>query len=59
MKVKELITELQKFNQDLEVIITDGNYQPYSTNDIEFELFEEDSGKIALDIGIGGNEMGP
>jgi hypothetical protein len=50
MKVSEFIKELEKFDLDKEVIISDGfllNF--YTTDGVEFGIFE---GKV--DIGIGG-----
>jgi len=59
MKVKEFIKELQKFDSELEVILTDGyNCIVYTTKNIEFQKFEDDFGEVFLDIGIGGNEKG-
>jgi hypothetical protein len=50
MNVKEFSTELSKFPEDMEVIISDGmKYNFYHTDEISFDIFE---GKV--DIGIGG-----
>jgi hypothetical protein len=50
MKVSELIAELNKFPNNMEVIISDGlDYVFYNTNDLEIREFEG-----MIDIGIGG-----
>ena len=49
MNVKEFITELSKFPNDMEVIISDGwGLNFYHTRDIAFDVFE---GKVDLGIG--------
>ena len=54
MKVAELIAQLQRFNPDKEVTITDGmDCRCYTTNDLEIKEFEDVDGKVSIDIGIG------
>ncbi len=57
MKVKNLIKELQKYNPDYEVTITDGykGYFYHTTNAAIKELKIDDEITI-VDIGIGGCE---
>ena len=56
MKAKEMIAELQKFDPNLEVTITDGfKCHCYHTKNIEFQRFEDER-EVYLDIGIGGND---
>jgi hypothetical protein len=50
MKVKQLISELKKYPQDAEVIITDGYRMQFYKGDFQVTLFE----KNKVDIGIGG-----
>ena len=57
MKVKELITKLLEFDQNLEVTITDGwEAENYHTNSIQIKEFTEGYGNPikTVDIGIGG-----
>lgn len=55
MTVKELITELSKFDENLKVTITDGyECNSYNTKYLDIQPYEEDC-KEYLDIGIGGN----
>ena len=54
MKVAELITQLQRFDPEVEVSITDGmDCRCYTTNDLEIKMFEDVDGKVSIDIGIG------
>jgi hypothetical protein len=54
MKVAELIAQLQRFDPEVEVSITDGMQNfCYTTNDLEIQMFEDVDGKMYLDIGIG------
>jgi hypothetical protein len=57
MTVKELIEELSKFDQNLEVTITDGHRcHAYKTDKIELKTFEARNWPKSVDIGIGGND---
>jgi hypothetical protein len=55
MKVKDLIQELQKYNENMEITITDGfEFMFYHTNSLLFtELYDSQTGIKSLDIGIG------
>lgn len=59
MTVKELITELSKFDENLEVSITDGfNCYNYHTDNIFITEYQDDEcgrSRTLVDIGIGGN----
>jgi hypothetical protein len=60
MTVQELINKLNTFDPNLEVEITDGcEAVCYSTKNAEVKVFdyEDDSGKVVVDIGIGGNRL--
>jgi hypothetical protein len=55
MKVKELIKALKKFDEELEVTITDGFLcEFYHTKRIDIKLFKDGDGPGVVDIGIGG-----
>lgn len=54
MKVKDLIKELQKFNPELEVTITDGCYSQHYIGDFEVTVFEDHNENVFVDIEIGG-----
>jgi len=55
MKVRELIAELQKFDSEYEVIITDGHScSCYHTNGLQLQEWKDDDGTMCVDIGIGG-----
>ena len=54
MTVRELVAELQRFNQDLEVTITDGmDGICYHTKGIEVKEFQV-NGVTEIDVGVGG-----
>jgi hypothetical protein len=58
MIVKELIEKLQKYNENMEVTITDGfNYKFYHTNKLLITEFYDSQDIKYLDIGIGGCEI--
>jgi len=57
MNVKELVTILQQFPDDLEVTITDGHNGTLYSGTFEIKLFNEGEGKFAVDIGIGGLDV--
>ena len=52
MLVKELIEELSKYNQDLEVLITDGYDCNFYRGEYTVTLFKDDCEYV--DIGVGG-----
>lgn len=52
MLVKELIEELSKYNQDLEVLITDGYDCNFYRGEYAVTLFKDDCEYV--DIGVGG-----
>lgn len=54
MKVKDLIKELQKFNPELEVTITDGYCCQHYIGDFEVNILEDHNENYFVDIGIGG-----
>ena len=54
MTVAEMIEKLQKFPQDLEVVITDGFRGEFFEGDFEVQLFDDLDGTQLVDIGIGG-----
>lgn len=58
MTVSELVAELLKHDQSLEVTITDGyeciTYRPKTA---VVEEFEEDDGSFTVDIAIGGSRI--
>ena len=54
MTVQELLTVLQEFDPELEVIITDGFECIHYRGAFELKLFEDLPGKYVVDIGIGG-----
>lgn len=54
MKVKDLIKELQKFNPELEVTITDGYHSQHYIGDFEVTVFEDHNENVFVDIEIGG-----
>lgn len=54
MKVGELISILQKFDENLSVTITDGYAGNIYRGSWSIEEFEEDDGTKSVDIGIGG-----
>ena len=60
MKVREFICELQKFDPELEITITDGfDAICYHTNGVEIALCEDvdEARTMFVDIGIGGNRI--
>lgn len=59
LTVRELITKLEKFPDDMEVVISDGyKCHFYTTAEIEVTLFveEDEDDTSVVDIGIGGCE---
>lgn len=52
MLVKDLIEELSKYNQDLEVLITDGYDCNFYRGEYTVTLFKDDCEYV--DIGVGG-----
>lgn len=52
MKCKEMIEQLQKFDPDSEIIISDGYNYKFYKGEWEINAFEND-----VDIGVGGTEI--
>lgn len=55
MKVSELIEQLNKFPQDMEVKLTDGYQGFFYEGDFDIQLFEDVDNTSFVDIGIGGS----
>lgn len=58
MKVGELISILQKFDENLSITIADGYVGNVYRGNWSIEEFEEDDGTKTIDIGIGGTLNG-
>lgn len=54
MTVEELIKHLEVFPKDWEVLITDGFKCNFYKGEYEILPWEDDNGKMCVDIGIGG-----
>lgn len=55
MKKKDIITFLEDYNDDTEIIITDGfNCRCYRGN-FQLQEWKTEDGNLAIDIGVGGN----
>lgn len=54
MKVSELISKLNQFPQDMEVLISDGFKYNFYAGDYEVVEFINEDDQTFVDIGIGG-----